>query len=69
MKRCTCGNPNALICEQCEKPFCMDCFCRYEVALTSRICWLCQSEADQEWIRADFKEPRRTWPRKSVEAL
>jgi hypothetical protein len=40
---------DTLTCEECGATFCMDCYRRYEWADTSRLCWVCQNEADQEW--------------------
>lgn len=60
---CSCGNTLVIMCEQCHTHFCMDCYCKYEVKAVSRLCWMCQHEADMEWLADDCKHPRRTWPR------
>ncbi len=67
-------NTDTLICEECGALFCMDCYRRYEWQEMSRLCWVCQAEADQEWMgevlsaargAAGLPRPtRRTWPRK-----
>ncbi len=61
------GSADTLVCEECGAVFCMDCYRRYEWVETSRLCWVCQSEADHEWadtiIAAGPPAKRRTGPR------
>ncbi len=65
-----CGkSTDTLTCEECGALFCIDCYRRYEWADTSRLCWVCQNEADQEWADtitgAGSPAKRRTGPRLS----
>ncbi len=64
-------NTDTLVCEECGALFCMDCYRRYEWRETSRLCWECQNEADQEWadtiMSAGPPAKRRTGPRLSPE--
>ena len=64
---CVCGNDEVFTCEQCGRVQCMACFRRYSWQATSRLCWQCQSEADNETLRAISSGKRnvvwRNWPR------
>ena len=65
---CSCGEADGvLICEECDAAFCMTCYCHYEVLATSRLCWMCQNEADQEWLATNFRAARRQGPRTKTE--
>ncbi len=58
---------DVLACEECGAFFCLDCYRRYEWVDMSRLCWVCQNEADIEWADALYRPgpavSRRTGPR------
>jgi predicted amidophosphoribosyltransferase len=54
-------------CQECGTPECMRCRARYEVVNNPpALCWMCQAEADREWMQGDLSKPRRIGPRQEV---
>lgn len=65
--RCECGAEGEYVCGECGRAECLPCRCRYEVVSAApRLCWRCQAEAYQEWLRTDLRRPPRRVPRSEV---
>lgn len=55
-----CGSDDTYICAKCRKLACRECYQRYEMRTDPKLCYLCQSAADREWMQSGFRKPRRT---------